>query len=72
MIHVYILDARAHTHTHTVTHTHSHAHTCTVISIDMRMVMRCVYDKVLVSSGDGMDPPLWSFIVNKLSLSLSL
>ena len=57
-MYIYYMSAR--THTHTRTHVHSYLN-------------RYAHgDAVLVSSGDAMDPPLWSFVANKLSLSLSL
>jgi hypothetical protein len=57
VIHVYILDERAHTLSHTLTHTHSHTHTCTAISMDMRMVMRCLFPQVTTWTG----PPIIEF-----------
>ena len=53
MIHVYILDERAHTQTLSLTHTH----TCTAISMDMRMVMRCLFLQVTTWTG----PPVIEF-----------
>ena len=61
-MYIYEMSARAHTHTLT------HAHTCTVISIDMRMAMRCLFLRVTPWNPHyGV-----SLLINSLSLSLSL